>query len=355
MKDSLHFILLGVLGLLGIVMMSVGVISKTGAEEKLSQAAGQVEGALKSGVPTAGDIKFVEGAQQKFVAEVEGMEKALTKESGAKLFEFTKTYTSSDDFNTEVASKEIPALKARFARMKNLPAIPEKLAAAGGKFQEEDESGTFWDSLQEEMKPARLQAADIPKAQARLKVIREICIACEKLLNSAEFKGSPFLFRKFEFGAFNQEAASDPKDPWLKHEFMFSFDADPSFSLALLDALLNPTEATVGTGDGKREGLPFALISLMGLQPERAHVAQYKVTNAERGAWEIPKDWREEDEPSRFDEGGATSKRAAVAADLEKKLVFSHPMRYDLKLHALRFNPDWKAIAKPAATEPEGG
>ncbi len=353
MKDSLHFILLGVLGLLGIVMMAVGVLSKTGAEEKLNQSAAQVEGALKSGVPTAGDIKAVEGSQQKFVSEVKGMEDALVKGTGAKLFEFTKTFTSSDDFNTEVASKEIPALKGRFARLKNVSGIPEKLAAAGGRFQEEDESENFWIALQGEMSRERLQAAEIPKAQARLKVIREVCIACEKLLSSAEFKGSSFLFRKFEFGAFNQEAASDPKEAWLKHEFTFSFDADPAFSLALLDALLSPTEATVGTGDGKRDGLPFALVSLMGVQPERVHVAQYKVTNAERGAWEIPKDWLEDEEPNRMDENGSSGKRAAVAADLEKKLVFSHPLRYDLKLYALRANPDWKAIAKPAATAAE--
>lgn len=353
MKDSLHFILLGVLGLLGVVMMAVGVVAKTGAEDKLNNAAKAVSGALAGGVPTAGEVKALEAAQAKFNGEVEGMRSAFTNAVGGKLFEFTKTYNSSDDFNTEVVSKELPRLRDGFARLKNSPKLPDALTAQGARLPDEDESAAFWASVQSEMR-SNTNVQEIPKLQARLKVMREVLIACEKLLQSSQFKGLPFVFRRFEFGNFNQEGSTETKDPWLKHEFMFVFDGEPSFGLALMDALLFPTEATCGKGDGKRDGLPFALVSMVALQPERPHVAQFMLPASERAAYEIPGEWREGDEANKFDEGGTSSKRYAIAADLEKKLVISLPLRFELKLHALRANPTWKPIAVPAETPASG-
>lgn len=350
MKDSLHFILLGVLGLLGVVMMAIGVVSKTGAEEKLNTAATQVEGALKSGPPTAGDVKSLEARQASFNAEVSNFESAYDKDHGAKLFRMSKTFASSDDFVSSVASREIKDLKPRFAALRRVPEVPGSLAGATYG-REEDESAAFWDALSNEMTRTGLQVADIDKAQAKLRIMKDVVMACERLLASPQYKGSLFVFRKFDFGNFNNEVAPDSKDPWLKHEFAFSFDADPSLALAILDALLAPSEATTGTGDNKREALPYMLVQLSGAQPERVHVAQFKVNYADRKEWGIPDDWKEENEPANIDEG----KRADLAAALEKKIVLPQPLRYEMKLYGLRGNPAWKAVAKPAETPAEGG
>ncbi len=360
MKDSLHFILLGVLGFLGIVMMSIGVVSKTGAETSLAGAAGQVEGALKSNPPTAGDVKYMQSSQEKFNADVGGLENAYLNVEGRKLMTFAKTYATGDDFYTGLASQKLSSLKQRFARMKTQVAVPAQLVGQAKPPQEDDESENFWTSIQTEMSNKSMPPADIEKAQAKLKVIEEICYTCEKLLASAEFKGSPFSFRGFEFGAFNQEATAEAKDPWLKHEFVFKFDGDPSFGEALMDALLNPTEATVGTGDGKREGLPFELVALLGYQFARPHTAHYKIPNGDRKEWGIGEDWSEEwDEakgPNPMDDPpkSMSNKRNEVAQGMEKKIIHSQPLRFDFKLFALRAHPLWKATYKAPET-PEGG
>jgi hypothetical protein len=356
MKDSLHFILLGVLGFLGIVMMSIGIMSKTGAETSLAAAATKVEGALKSNPPTLGDVKYMQDSQSKFNSDVGGYENAFLNVEGRKLMTFAKTYSTADDFNTGLASQKLASLKQRFARLKTQVAVPAQLATQAKPPQEEDEAESFWNSTTQDMASRSMQPADIEKAQARLKVMEEVCFTCEKLLASNEHKGAPFSFRGFEFGTFNQEVTSEPKDPWLKHEFVFKFDADLSFAEALMDALLNPTDATVGTTDDKREGLPFELASLLGQQYGRPHVASYKVPAAERKEWGIGDTWSEEQDPNPMDDppNSQSNKRNEVAVGMEKKITHSQPLRFDLRLFALRANPLWKATYK-APENPEGG
>lgn len=360
MKDSLHFILLGVLGLLGIVMAGVGIVSKTGAEGTLNAEAAKVEGAFKGNPPTAGDVKFMQSSQEKFNADVGGFENAYLNVEGRKLMTFAKSYATADDFNTGLASQKLMSLRARFTRLKTPVAVPAQLAGQAKPPQEDDESENFWTSIQTEMANKSMQPADIEKAQARLKVMEEICFTCERLLASQEFKGSMFSFRGFEFGAFNQEATAESKDPWLKHEFVFKFDADPSLAEALMEALLNPTEATLGTGENKREGLPFELVTLLGSQYARPHTANYKLPNSERKEWNIGEDWSEEwDEakgPNPMDDppNSTSNKRNEVAQGMEKKITHSQPLRFELKLFALRAHTLWKATYK-APEAGEGG
>lgn len=342
MKDSLHFILFGVLGFLGLVMTGVGVMVKSGAESDLTAAAGKLQAAAKQSIPSAGDVKDIQARQARFIAEVEKFRADWESNQGKALLRFDKTYATPDDFNND-ASRTISALQMRFQALEAEWPLPNLLVKLGRKMQpEENEGGRFWEQTASDMR--RIQQPEILMMQARLRVMAEVLVVCECLKAMPEYASAPFSFRKFEFGSFNNEPQAEEKEPWLRHEFQFVFNASPSLALAITDSLLVPSNATMESRGGKREGLPLELVSLTGFQSSRAHDTGYEISAEERAKWEIP--------PDVTDEQWDNAKRAEVARKLEAETVYGVSMRFELKLSALRANPRWvpgiKAQAAPA-------
>ncbi|HRJ77907.1 MAG TPA: hypothetical protein PLF37_05280 [Planctomycetota bacterium] len=343
MKDSLHFIIFGVLGFLGLVMTGVGVMVKSGAESDLTTAANKLQAAAKQSVPTAGDVKDIQARQARFVKDVEDFRTEWESKQGKELLRSEKTYATPDDFNND-ASRTISALQMRFQALETEWPLPEILVNLGRRMQaEENEAARFWEQTASDMR--RIQQQEIVMMQARLRVMSEVLVACECLKSMPEYASAPFSFKKFEFGSFNNEPQADDKEPWLRHEFQFVFNASPSLALAITNSLLVPSDATLASRSGKRDGLPLELVSLTGFQSQRAHDTGYEILAQERAKWEIP--------PDVTDEQWDNSKRAEVARKLESDTVYGVSMRFELKLSALRSNPRWvpgiKAEAAAAA------
>lgn len=351
MKDSLHFILFGVFCVLGLGLMGWGVMSKMGSGSDLVTARDQVQAAAKKSPPSTGDLRALESEQANFVKAVSDMEVSFRDVEGQKLMLSEKPYTNVDDFYTNVVLRSVDDLTKRFAALKKPPALPKALEELNRKLVEEDESALFWSTLKQDMSVGKLTVAEIPMAQAKLKVIADVCVACERLLSSEQFKGTPFTFRKFEFPNFGTEPAREEKEPWLKHEFLLVFNADPSLGLALMDALLNPIPVTVSAGTVKRDAIPYELISLTGYQSARPHETGYEIKPEDRKKWDIPAEWDEGQAENPMDSGGSDSKRKTIARKLQDENKISVPLTYELKLFALRANAEWTPIFKAVATE----
>ncbi len=338
-KQQLHFILFGAFSVVGVVLLAVAIMGKSGAAKSLEDAKGKLETAAKGTVPTKGDIKIAQDRQAVFKGEVEKFQGDLINVVGDR-FRAGKVYSSRDQFYSDDVVPTIDNFRGRLKAITKMPEPP-------GRFKKDPENrnakefaalpdNKFWDELNRAMQT--LTPQQIPAAQSQLKLMNDMIVVFEKLRASDAYKDTPFYLERFDFQGFAGEPAKEGTTPWLRRDFSVLMQCDPSFALAFVQEMCAPSDQTKGAdADEKRRAfVPVELASIGAEMVGRPHEATYEISNKERKDWGIKPE-------ERIEEVSSTKTRDAEDKIAEESKIVM-PLRYNIKMQALELNKLWNTI-----------
>ncbi|MCC6574293.1 MAG: hypothetical protein IT462_10925 [Planctomycetes bacterium] len=344
-KAQLHFILFGVFSLIGVVLLAMAIMGKSGAAKSLDEAKAKLEAAAKPPIATQGDLDAARQRQTAFQKEISGFETKLRNETGERLRIFEKEYTNKDQFYASEWTPKSGDFKTRLKAIRKDPVPPALLRKSGdennpnpnGKeFTNIPDPDKFWIELDRTMNS--LPDKDIPNAQSQIKVMAESIAVMEKLRASDLYKDQPFVFERFDFQGFAGEAAKEVNIPWTRREFGVIMWCDPTFALAFAEEMCCPSEKTKGEDSDKtrRQFLPMELASIGAEMVGRPHDVLYFISNADREKHGIG--------PTQTLDDLSDTKKREIEESLAGEAMLVMPLRYVIRLQALQLNREWVAV-----------
>ncbi|MBK8206126.1 MAG: hypothetical protein IPK87_04925 [Planctomycetes bacterium] len=338
LKKNLHFVVFGAGILLGIILLGVGFLMRSGQESTLSERVGQ----LKTKNPASqGDLDAATAARADFDADFKAAQASL-RGDGTRLRTGIATSTDTRTFYTDEVIPFINDMRKRWAAMDKPVPLPKRIETwilKRGTSAAQD----YWTVFDGEM--ARLNAStDGPKLvenRLKLRIMEEVTTTCELLHQSGKFgtQGSKVNSFKFEALAFSER--SEPESPWEALPFVVDLECSPEFGLALMHELGCRTDLTSGTVGGKtRHGFPMEVLVAQFEQIARPMSLRFTITNDMRAAEGIDSALRPETE-----QGARVMKQKAEEYEKKDRLVL--PVHFAIKLRALSFNTKWKVVAEP--------
>lgn len=355
LKKNLHFVVFGVGVLLGIILLGVGIMWRGGTEEALASA--QADLAAKTKVASRGTLDEATARSERFGSSLQEADARLRNTGGA--FESSyDSHQSGGEFYSAEARPALQRLKNRFAAMNRNNPMPALLdgweVTRTGAERVQDQA---WEQLEREMlSPSNDK---IREMQMRLRVLEELATTCEKLIETGIGGDFGVKLTEFRFEAYGVAAigayTNETDSPWYAMPVSLKLECSPSFAVALVDELVNPTSRTMTpTADkNQRKGFPILLDMMQTEMVERPPVVRYDINNDDKEAAArklndkgagitLPND------PKKLDPAEGEGKKLVEAADkdLNQEDRVALPVRVGLKLRAATFNKNWRAVKK---------
>lgn len=346
LKKNLHFIVLGVGALLGLVLMVAGMMIKSGKQGEIDTAVAALATHTKKGspLPSKKDTEIAKRKKEAFEGEIKASLDALESGAGLALKAGRKDHRDGPTFFSSEADAAVKDLQKRFEKLDREIKLPAELGDR--KLPAPQQPNVFWDNTLKAMN----QIADpkqIPNFQYQIRIMQEVCYICERLQQQAAFRDQGVKLVEFKF-EFRGDASISPELPWEDFPFSVILECQPGFATALADELANPSKRTIGDpakakeGQG-RWGFPVEVMELQTEVMERAVVTSLTIYNKDKAAYGIPPEAKADDQV-------VLQKKKELEEKLWKELQLVLPVRCGIKARALAFNKEWRGVKPPAQT-----
>ncbi len=346
-KKNLHFIVFGAGVLLGIILLVVGIMIKSGAQDRLA-AAGKLPDPKNQ--PTKKDLANAKDKRAAFDKEIKTVESALASGAGVALKSNHTSHADGSSFYSAEADSMLKNLRTRFEAMEAESTLPAELG--GRKLAAPQSPPKFWDETFRVMNSIT-DPKQIINFQIQLRIMQEVCFTCEQLRKQKAFEktGVKLVEFKFEFRATEGLAADTP---WEDYPFTVFLDTQPGFLAALADELSNPSEATMGdkakpgnaelAKAGKGRWLfPVEIEVVQSELVDRPLLVNADITNAEKAKYGIAETLKESDPNFEV-------KRRELSEKWSKDLKLTLPVHGAIKAKALSYNKSWAGVVEPASS-----
>lgn len=346
LKKNLHFVVLGVGALLGVVLMVAGMMIKSGKQDEIDAAVAALSKhtAKNSALPTKKDTELAKRKKDAFEGELKGSLAALESGAGLALKAGRKDHRDGPTFFSSEGDAAVKDLQKRFEAMDREIKLPPELGDR--KLPAPTQPNTFWENTLKGMN----QIADpkqIPNFQVQIRVMQEVCFVCERLLQQAAFRDQGVKLVEFKW-EFSGDKSVGPEQPWEEYPFAVILECQPGFATALADELANPSKRTIGDpakakeGQG-RWGFPVDVFEMQTEVMERAVVTALTIYNKDKAAYGIPAEAKADDQV-------VLQKKKELEDKLWKELQLVLPVRCGIKAKALAFNKEWRGVKAAAET-----
>lgn len=355
LKKNLHFVVFGAGVLLGIILLVAGIMVRGGTEDKLAEAQTGLAGKTK--VATRGTLEEATARSERFGSSLQDAESKLRGIGSAFDAGYLSHQTGGEFYSAE-ARPTLQRLRQRFAALSRpnpMPALLEgwEVSRSGAERVQEQ----AWEQLEREMTSPSNDK--IREMQMRLRILDEVATTCEKLVETGIGDDFGFKLTEIRFEAYGVAAigtyTNESDSPWLAMPFSLKFECSPSFAVALVDELVNPTSRTMSaTADkNQRKGFPMLLDMMQTEMTERPPVVRYDISNDDKAA--VANKLNEKgagitlpSDPKELDPAEGEGKKLVEAAskDLNQDDRLALPVRVGLKMRAATFNKNWRAVKK---------
>ncbi|MCC6465636.1 MAG: hypothetical protein IT463_09885 [Planctomycetes bacterium] len=342
LKKNLHFVVFGAGVMVGIVLLGVGHMVKSGKQDQLAAATAALP---KTGaVFTQGDVDDLRKQRGGFDGSLSAAQDALGKTTGVALRSSMGTHRDGTAFwSSDEGNSALSRLQERFRALEKPVAIPPQagertLAAPDTK---------FWDETRNSMSTIS-DPKQILQWQLQIRLLQEVAFVCEQLTATEAFAGQGVRLASLRMDM--KSAENLPADqPWEEYGFTLVVEASPSFCVTLMDQLVNPTAATAGDAAKAKEGkgrwlFPVQLEQMQIELMERPHTAMCNISTPEqKQEWGLDVN---------FDPTTEAGKRKVeeLSKKLQDEVRLKLPVRCGLKMKALQFNANW-LVVKPAENQ----
>ncbi|MCA8915274.1 MAG: hypothetical protein KDB90_07670 [Planctomycetes bacterium] len=348
LKKNLHFVVFGAGVLLGIVFVAVGFMYRSGVEDSLTSAQQTLN--PKAPIASQGTLDRAKARSDRFGQSLADAESAL-KAGGQS---FASGYDKRDtglEFYSEEANLGLKRLQERFEAMQKQSTMPDLIS--GWQFAKPGaDRDTFWSGQQSEM--ANPPKEKIREMQMRLRILGEIATTCEKLIAAGADGGYGVKLQSVKFDVYGPIGSNEADSPWMGMPFQVFADCLPSFATLLASELVNPTALTMGKatdGGAERAGFPCLLEMLQAEMTARPAEIRLDISSDMKG--DMARKMNEKGagiiippEPKDLDPNETEGRKLAdaVKQNLNEDDRVVLPMSFALKMRAVAFNSNWKAV-----------
>jgi len=343
LKKNLHFVVFGVGVLIGLVLMVVGMLIKSGKQDAIGESTATLaKHALPtSKLPTKKDADIIKRKKGAFENEIKSSMSALESGPGVALKADRKVFRDGSSFFSEEGDVAVKALQARFMKLEKEIELPAELG--GRKLTNPVNAAAaspFWKKTLDEMN-AIADPKAIPNFQAQIRIMQEVCFLCEQLLKQKAFAGQGVRLVEFKWEFRGMEAIA-AESPWEDYPFVVILECQPGFATAFADELVNASKATMGDSTKAKEGLgrwgfPVELVEMQIELMERPSAVTANIYNKDKAAYGIP-------ETAKSDDPIVEQKKKELEDKLLKDLNLGLPVRCGVRAKALAFNKEWRGV-----------
>jgi hypothetical protein len=278
LKKNLHFVVLGVGLLLGIVFMVVGIIYRGGVEEELVAKQAELARALPA-VQSEGTLADVKARSERFSGTLTEATEALSASSLGSFGQGYDNHSTGGQFYCNEANRKIRELKARFDVLQK----PIKFTGLLERYTLTRSSASatnVWEEFEKNM--ANPQVEQIRDLQRMLRFLDELATACERLVEAGHDDGMGVRLTNVKTdGGWVGNAGAEFESPWMNMKFDINLECSAGFALLLAEELARPTSLTMAKMDGRANRLGFPVfVDLLQLElMERPAIAKFEVSN----------------------------------------------------------------------------
>lgn len=339
LKKNLHFIVLGAGVLVGLVLMVMGIMIKSGRQDDLARATAAMP---KTGsLPTRFDSDREKRRRDAFDKEISAAEESLRTGAGAQLRSGRQTYPDGASFFSQEADAAVKALQARFARLEKPVVLPPELGDRTLPVPQNQPN--YWGATLQAMNSIA-DPKNIPNFQVQIRIMSEVCFACEQLLKQDAFKDDGVKLVEFKWEFTGTENVSIDS-PWEAYQFTVTLECQPGFATALAEELANPSRNTMGDPAKAKEnlgrwGFPVEVDAMQIELMERPIFATANISNADKAKYGIP-------ENAKDDDPAVVQKKKELEDKWFKELQLRLPVRAAIRARALSFNKNWRGVTPP--------
>lgn len=338
-KKNLHFIVLGAGVLLGLVLMVVGIMIKSGRQQDLGKAAASLPKAAS--LPTKRDSDNIKRMRESFDKEIATAEESLRSGAGAQLRSGRTTFTDGASFFSQEGDVAVKALQARFVKLEKPATLPAELGDR--TVPPPQNQPNYWGSTLQQMNSIA-DPKKIPEFQTQIRIMSEVCFICEQLLKQPAFAGQGIKLVEFKWEFRGMENVSIDV-PWEDFPFVVTLECQPGFATALAEELSNPSRNTLGEPAKAKEnlgrwGFPIEVDGMQLELMERPIIATANISNADKAKYGIP-------ENAKDDDPVLMQKKKELEEKWFKDLQLQLPVRAAIRAKALSFNKNWRGVTPP--------
>jgi hypothetical protein len=336
MKQNIHYIVFAAGILIGVVLVFVGITirgDKAGALDQRITELNRVRNAQ-----SAADLSAIEQASARFTTSLDAARQELMEGRGRSLTAQLDRPMDSRQFRAE-AEARIRNLQQRFAALDRSAPLHERLEGWRYQAPELAVARDYWKLLNDAITAAQTPE-QVREESIRLRLLEEICVTAERLVESGNFGQGGFKLINVLID--RTAAPARPEDaPWEVVPYTLRMEAAPDLALALVNELVNPTRltATAREGQPSRRAFPNDLVNLAASNLARPLGVRYTVTGALKDAWNIRADLDPESPEGRQEAARIREAMAEVRPAL--------PMGFAAQLQAKAFNPQWRVVQEP--------
>ena len=360
LKKNLHFVVLGVGLLLGIVFMVVGIVYRGGVEEELIAKQAELDRALPT-VQSEGTLADVKTRSERFSGTLTEATEALSASSLGSFGQGYDNHATGGQFYSNEANRKIRELKVRFDALQK----PIKFGGLLERYtlnRSSSSATNVWEDFEKNM--ANPPVEQIRDHQRMLRFLDELATACERLVEAGHDDGMGVRLTAVKTdGGWVGNAGAATESPWMNMKFDINLECSASFALLLSEELARPTSLTMAKVDGRANRLGFPVfVDLVQLEMmERPAIAKFEMSNegGRSGATKTESAAKVNEHleggakvvvpanPDDLDQATGEGKKLfdAVTKRLhdEERLVL--PTKVFIRVRAAAFNPAWRAVA----------
>lgn len=356
LKKNLHFAVFGAGVLIGLILVGVAYMVKSGKVSQVEEAVGKLAKPSPATLPTKGDLEKAQASRNSFNKDIEAAIAALQTGNGTALKQGLGTNPNPNPrtYYSQDAEPVLQDLKRRFAAMEKPIRLPEAMGER--TLPPRGMSGSTPGQTFIEKKMSDINSNTDPLKVARfqidIRILQEICFTCEKLVQLDQFKDMGVRVNDVKFEDARGGEGVSAESPWEEYTFVVDMECHPDFPAALAAELSNPSKLTEGSSDkdARKNGqarwlFPIMIDDVQTAMRERPKFSGYDIPLSAREKEGIPPG-----EKANAPEVQRIAAEKAKALSDSVKVVL--PVDAAVRCRALSFNRNWRFTATEQPQQP---
>lgn len=354
LKKNLHFAVFGAGVLIGLILVGVAYMVKSGKVSQVDEAVAKLGKPAPATLPTRGDLETAQSSRNHFNQEIEAAIASLQSGNGTVLKQGIGGNQNPRTYYSQEAEPLLQDLKRRFAAMEKPIRLPEVMGERSLPSRGMGGSTPGLTFIEKKMDDVNRNTDPLKVArhQIDIRILQEICFTCEKLVQLDQFKDTGVRVDDVKFEDARGGDGVSAETPWEEYSFVIYMECHADFPAALAAELANPSKLTEGSSDkdARKNGqarwlFPVLIDDVQTAMRERPKFAGYDIPLSAREKEGIPAG-----EKANAPEVQRIAAEKAKALSDTVKVVL--PVDAALRARALSFNKNWRYTAAEQPQQP---